>query len=1446
MMDSLSAAAGLLLPIAQAVFPPLRRVHRKRQAGRMPFGVDYDLLERGLDETLDRLRGGDVDDTWWQNLLDRIGQRFIAPDFLRMPALQEWLADERVQQDVKALARGRIMGSDTDDPGALARLRQAYAESTGEAEQRADGPIEVVLAILAAGYLASIDPKHRALAGLIQTHAQEDRAGFQRMGERFDTVNRRLDEIGPDHYVVETHSERAEHDLRLILKRWSLFPRRARQEIVALVQCVTDGDLQHAKHSVRAEVYYWAARWHATQRATVPAAKNYLEQLRQIDPTINTRIIDALILEMEGDVDSALQMLRDLDTADGMASLFVTLLRARGAEVALAWFDAQPARDHASFLTGLGWSNVAVCLATMDRWEEAADRLAAAREHREDWPDLVFVEGVINAALLLPAEWRQYALEMNLFHPEIRPIEGAGADQRRARAKACFEEAVTLLTAIDQPGRAQAARDWCLWLRLTDPTPDVVDEARQEVQEGMQEGQRAVDLVPFARRFGIEFDKDPLTRYLEQRKRTGGLYDRELMAEFFLAELTLHPRERAEYLEREEDRLSRVVSKATLAGKRIEALVQDGQTVRARSLLEARREDFVQHDYERLRALINSYEGNDPRTQLEELYRQTDDLIDLQNLVAHLEGIGDWQALQPLYEELFRRVPTVDNALRLIESVRRNPQAASHDILTFLEQHQEMIDRSPELASAKAWALLHMGRLKAAEAVNHTLLEARNDHNDLLLDINLALQSGNWERFPAIIERTWSRREELAPSLLMRLALLAAEADATASRALELAKLAASKASDDPEILLSAYMLAVQLGCEEEVGVAWLARAFELSSDEGPVRQVDPRTIVEEMMPRWRERIRKIEQELLRGKLPLHDVVYMLNQPLSRLLIDIPCKNAEQHDGRRRTLVPIVSGARQTAQIRPEWTVGLDVTSLMVLGHLDLLRRAIEALRCVALAPETLVFLLNERRLARFHQPSLIKEAEDIRELIDQSGLKVESALPQPPTWLVNEVGRGLAELLEAAWVANGRVVHPYPIHKLQTFMEREAELGAYAELVLSTRAFANILSVRGIIDAQTHERACRFLQVRDNDPNPDADPSLLDRPLYLNDLAITYLKKAGLLQAACHSGLNLLVHPSTQAHQAALIRENREGNRLATTLDDIRVTLREALETGKAIFIPRHTWHEEATQLGWLYQAAPTLAQILRDVSPCHAVCIDDRFANRHGTLTDETGHTVPLVCVLDLLHHLEVQGVMNAEEKYGAFHKLRQAGYALVPVDPDELERYVCQTGFDQEGYLIENAEMRLIRQTLMRLRSLDMVELSAEVFFLQRLERGCVAVIHRLWTDEAVPVKQAAILSHWIWGSVAPLPLDWARTLPEPLYQSDIPEACAQHLFLLLQPLSLVQLTRERREAFCALVERTILEALLPANADLVDRLAVLVRANIERLSEEFSDDESRTDC
>src|SRR5439155_1166480 len=121
------------------------------------------------------------------------------------------------------------------------------------------------------GYLGSIAPQLQPIAGMIQASAQENRA-------QFSAVQRRLNELGPDHYVVEVHSARAKHELSLLLKQRSLTPDRVRQALITLAQRVTDGDLCYVERSIRAKVQHWSARLHALQPETLPVASRVVER----------------------------------------------------------------------------------------------------------------------------------------------------------------------------------------------------------------------------------------------------------------------------------------------------------------------------------------------------------------------------------------------------------------------------------------------------------------------------------------------------------------------------------------------------------------------------------------------------------------------------------------------------------------------------------------------------------------------------------------------------------------------------------------------------------------------------------------------------------------------------------------------------------------------------------------------------------------------------------------------------------------------------------------------------------------------------------------------------------------------------------------------------------------------------------------------------------------
>ena len=213
--------------------------------------------------------------------------------------------------------------------------------------------------------------------------------------------------------------------------------------------------------------------------------------------------------------------------------------------------------------------------------------------------------------------------------------------------------------------------------------------------------------------------------------------------------------------------------------------------------------------------------------------------------------------------------------------------------------------------------------------LNEQILDTPQAANALVLDINLAVASGNWERLPAIVEREWPRRDDHNAETLLSLAQVAAHQGRSPERALALANLAAGKAPDDPRILVASHWLHFQLGCDDDADPGRLARALELSSaDHGPVWSSDFRTFVTEWMPQHRERLAKIEQKWLAGEIPNGVAASLFNVPLTHLLIQMPESNTNQADRRGIAIVPIAFGGRPPVGLRDDWSVGLDISSI--------------------------------------------------------------------------------------------------------------------------------------------------------------------------------------------------------------------------------------------------------------------------------------------------------------------------------------------------------------------------------------------------------------------------------------------------------------------------------------------------------------------------------------
>ena len=1416
----LSALASGLIPLAEAVFRIASRLHAERTGNRTP--VNPTLMETNFDLTLGRLRAGDVDEPWWQNILDRFGQAYIAPDFLMKPALQEWLADRQVVDDLKALAKDIVMSGVSHDSEIRERLRQSYSDRTGEAGQFADLPRDIVTGILVAGYIASIPSDQRPLAGMIQALSGQLTQGLGRLEQALPSAM-------ADPILHQAHTEHAEQELSGILSLRSFDSFRSRR-IEALLRRLHDGDLVGASDAVKTRVRYWAARLFTAETEMVQQARRLRQELRESDTTMNLAIVDALIAEADGDADEALRLLRDHNDPDSRSIIFGLLSRSEGKTAAMSWFESQGNHNDPHFFEPVGWVSWGLCMAELEKWQEASKRLVTLQACWDEMPALAYVEGCINAAMILPLEHRKGALDGGLpLFVGMEPNQGVLAESHHSRARTCFEFLEQRLQNTGIHNLEEGIADWNLWLRLMDPRTRNADNVRDEIRQRMVQGGQAVHLTPFAYVFDISFDTEPLKIYLEQRKALGGLDDRELYAECFLLKRSLPPREFVNYLGQNRARLDKVVPLQHLSEMHVNALIRDGQSDKAREVTKRYGNAVGGDHYKRLTLLIDSHEGKETRKQLETLYRETRGPGDLRNLISYLEGIGDWPALRPLTREQFGRAPTVRHALDVVRSLGDPSCFDQESIIEFLDENADLVEQSDDLKTAKVFALMRAGRLREAREINDGLLSQKVDQENLRLGLNIAIASGDWERLGEIINRAWDQRSALDPYDLMGLAQLIGDQDPTPNRALQLAKLAAKKAPNDPRILTGAYGLHFHLGRDTEADQDWLRRAYELSSaDEGPLWLVSLQDLVTNQLPKHHDHLRDVERKWLAGQLPIAWAAGRHNVPLARLLLHFPNQNAGLSDGRRRAILPIMAGRREPIELHETWTVGLDITSITVLFHLGLLEKALDAFHHVKLAPNVMEHLFRERGEVPFHQPSRVEAAKQVLSLHSGNQLEVANIPSVPPKMVADEVGAELAALLQVAREENGKVVCVLPIHKAGSLMEQQADTSAHEDLILPIMDFCKLLYNEGKVAADEYQRTCSFLRMQGQEESTNTPRSILDGPVYVDGLALNYLQDAHIFQPMAAAGLSMQVHPRVIEEMYALAQEEDTGRELIAKIEEIRHILRDAMDSGKASFLPHVS--DQKLQIQSREMRYEVTTSLLAGSAECDVLCIDDRFINRHAHMPVSSERVIFIGCVLDVLRHLVSLGSISETDCRSARHKLRLGGFAFVPLESDELVQWLKESKVNN-GQLTECMELKVLRQTAARADSLIPTNSQEAANLIANSRTACSQALIDVWQDQELSPEEATQFSDWIWRNLMVGGIPGREVVPHDDYGNWVREVVASRLGNLLLPTPIR--SQDRHAHYIGWIERSVLQPLRPANADRIERALSAIREAISDL-------------
>ena len=766
----------------------------------------------------------------------------------------------------------------------------------------------------------------------------------------------------------------------------------------------------------------------------------------------------------------------------------------------------------------------------------------------------------------------------------------------------------------------------------------------------------------------------------------------------------------------------------------IELLAKAGQLEEAKKCLDILVEDGLSEGEERrLRGIIARAEGADPVKHHKEQFKETDSLHDLELLAGELEIRNDWDGLSEYGRILFERTHMLRDAERLATALHNTQEY--EPLAEFLASNETLLEQSEKLRMLYCLSLYHEGALLEARSKLAELGDDWDDSNYCTLHINLGILLGDWNSLSAFVANECKKKDKRNAQELISAAQLAIGLDSI-SHAKELIFAAVEKGNNDAGVLSSAYSLATNIGWEDKKVSQWMHKAATISGDDGPIWKMTLKDFLDRK-PEWDQRNSEISQQLIRGELPMYLAAQARNMSLGGLMLFPALANPEESDPRRRDVVPAYSGQRQPTPLNTGGQIGMDATALLTLSFLNVLDEALDAFDTVHVPHSTLGWLFEEKQRITFHQPSRIKDAHEVRNLLATGVLEEISPSTVPDSDLSDQVGDELALFIaEAEKVRNEDdpqriVVQSSPVHRIASLMEEEADLTAHATVLSSCQSIVDKLRQKGQITANEEQKARTYFQLHEK-PWPN-QPQVADGAvLYLDDLAVYRFLHLGILGKLRAAGFRPIVSPRTESETNQLISYESISDKAKNAIEHIRSAVNSRIESGKIKVSRRISVSQPKERL--IYEH-PT-AGVLYFPKYCDAIISDDRVLNQHPP---------PIFSTLDLIDTLVTTGAIKDEERLEYRTRLRRAGYFFVPVSEDELAHHLAVSAIEN-GKVVETAELKAIRENILQVRMSTWLQLPKESPWLETLLQVFSRVLTGLWRAD-VDVASARARSDWI---------------------------------------------------------------------------------------------------
>lgn len=1184
------------------------------------------------------------------------------------------------------------------------------------------------------------------------------------------------------------------------------------------------GNLSGGSNNVRGPALAWCARF-LSPTEDLNQAEEFLGIAKTLGDFTETKIAEAFILSKKGNKTEALSILAAINSNTSRGASFMIVGNHDGDEGAIRWMNV--AGYKVSDIDPDAKNILLNHLLQLGQWNDVALTVEALTE--DDFRETPILYHWVGLSILIPTipqDFRSVVLmQVPLNLREFPLSSDVDAMDARCMAHSHFLNAVRAEKQLACLRAAKIDDEYALWLELRDP--EMSTHGKTRLEEKLRDQRTALGFVNFAIQFGIKLDINAVERDIEQSIAiNGGMTIDAAIARFVLAFTKPTPQDAANYIASHYNQLVAHIDAKLMRRRQIELLLHAGLIEKAKEVLNQLIVDGISDEQEKnLRRIIAEAQENDPIEQRKMQFETTGVLADLINLVVELEHHQRWNELCEFGMRLFEKTHSLNDAERLVTAF--NNAYRSETMVSFLKENNNLLSQSNHLRMSYAWGLYHEGAFLESRAVLTELSDEVDSVNYRALQVSLGIATGDWTSLSAYIASEYQNRHDRSAREMIGSGQLALYLHLPQAK--DLVFEAAAKANDDADILTSAYFIATSAGWEDDPKVfEWIQKAAALSGDTGPIYKMSLKDVFDRK-PEWDRHESETWRLLSHGQIPIFIAAQSLNRTLINLVTFNALANLDELDPRRRNTIPFYSGKRMPSKFDFMGKVAaFDATALLTLSFLKILDRALDVFETVYITHTTLGWLFEERQKAMFHQPSRIENAHKIRDFLATDILEKFTPSTVASSDLSIQVGEELAVLIaEAEKIRESDntqqiVVRSAPVHRISSLMEEEADLTVHATVLSSCLAVVAKLRQKGQITSDEEKRARAYLQLQEK-PWPKQPVISEGATLYLDDLTVSYFLHLGLLGKLKKAGFTAVVPPRVISETDGLISYERISNDVKEIIEGIRKSLSLRIETGQ-VRIGRKLNHDELKKNS--IPQHPTIS-IIELANYCDVAFIDDRFFNQHAYIKNDSEQAF-LFSTLDLLDFLAEAGGLSYENRLEYRTHLRRAGYFFIPISADELERCLIESSV-ADGVVVEKAELKAIRESVLLVRMSDVLRLPSELPWLNGIMKTFFQVLKNLWVDGA-EIQEVTARSNWLVDQIDIR--GWAHSFVSENADNLVRKQHATHILSLLTPP--IGVAQSVLDAYWHWVEERILAPIKEQFPEIYDWLVDWYRKQIVKMA------------